>query len=63
MRYLWTAGLSTTPAYMLSNYTFTAQYSYMDDPSTTGVTKGFGLMFYNARMYDPYLNQTVISKL
>jgi RHS repeat-associated protein len=29
----------------------------MDDPSTTTVTEGFGLMFYNARWYDPYLNQ------
>jgi RHS repeat-associated protein len=28
----------------------------MDDPTTTGVTEGFGLMFYNARWYDPYLN-------
>jgi RHS repeat-associated protein len=29
----------------------------MDDPTTSGVTEGFGLMFYNARFYDPYLNQ------
>jgi RHS repeat-associated protein len=28
----------------------------MDDPSTAAVTEGFGLMFYNARWYDPYLN-------
>jgi RHS repeat-associated protein len=28
----------------------------MDDPTTAGVTEGFGLMFYNARWYDPYLN-------
>jgi RHS repeat-associated protein len=28
----------------------------MDDPSTPGVTEGFGLMFYNARWMDPYLN-------
>jgi RHS repeat-associated protein len=28
----------------------------MDDLSTAGVTEGFGLMFYNARWYDPYLN-------
>jgi RHS repeat-associated protein len=27
----------------------------MDDPSTSGVTEGFDLMFYNARWYDPYL--------
>ena len=30
-----------------TNYTFTGQYSYASD---------FGLMFYNARWYDPYLN-------
>ncbi len=47
VRYSWTAGLSTTPAYELANYTFTGQYSYTAD---------FGLMFYNARWYDPYLN-------
>jgi RHS repeat-associated protein len=28
----------------------------MDDPSTSAVTEGFGLMFYNARFYSPYLN-------
>jgi RHS repeat-associated protein len=28
----------------------------MDNPATTGITEGFGLMFYNARWYDPYLN-------
>jgi len=28
----------------------------MDDPATTAATEGFGLMFYNARWYDPYLN-------
>ena len=27
----------------------------MDDPSTTA-SEGFGLMYYGARMYDPYLN-------
>jgi RHS repeat-associated protein len=26
----------------------------MDDPTTTTSTEGFGLMFYNARWYDPY---------
>jgi RHS repeat-associated protein len=56
VRYSWTSGVSTTPAYSLPKYTFTGQYSYMDDPSTSGVTEGFGLMFYNARWYDPYLN-------
>jgi RHS repeat-associated protein len=29
----------------------------MDDPSTAGVTEGFGLMFYNARWYDPALGR------
>jgi hypothetical protein len=26
----------------------------MGDPITTGTIEGFGLMFYNARWYDPY---------
>jgi RHS repeat-associated protein len=38
-------------------YTYTGQASYMDDPSTSGVTEGFGLMFYNARWYDPSLGR------
>jgi RHS repeat-associated protein len=29
----------------------------MDDPATTGVTEGFGLMLYNARWYDPVLGR------
>jgi RHS repeat-associated protein len=29
----------------------------MDDPSTAAVTEGFGLMFYNARWYDPALGR------
>jgi RHS repeat-associated protein len=29
----------------------------MDDPSTTGVTEGFGLMFYQSRMYDPSIGR------
>ena len=56
VRSWWTSALSTTPAYKLPDYTFTGQFSYMDDPSTSGATEGFGLMFYNARWYDPYLN-------
>ena len=56
MRYTWKASQTTTPAYALTRFTFTGQYSHMDDPSTGGVTEGFGLMFYNARWYDPYLN-------
>ena len=58
VRYSWTdSNLNTTPTYALTRYTFTGQYSYMDDPSTSGVTEGFGLMFYNARMYDPVLGR------
>jgi RHS repeat-associated protein len=49
----WTASASIS----LADYTFTGQYSYMDDPSTSGVTEGFGLMFYNARWYDPQLGR------
>ena len=29
----------------------------MDDPVTSGVTEGFGLMFYSARWYDPTLGR------
>jgi len=53
VRYSWTSGTSTTPTYKLPDYTFTGQFSHMDDPSTTGVTEGFGLLFYGARLYDP----------
>jgi len=56
-RHTWTSAPATTPAYKLPNYTFTGQYSYMDDPSTAAVTEGFGLMFYNARWYDPALGR------
>ena len=34
-------------------YTFTGQYNYLDDIATSGVSEGFGLMFYNARWFDP----------
>ena len=57
VRSSWKSGQSTTPAYILPNYTFTGQFSYMDDPTTTGTTEGFGLLFYNARMYDPVLGR------
>ena len=57
VRYTWTTSLSTTPAYQLTRYTYTGQYSYMDDPTTAGVTEGFGLMFYQARWYDPGLGR------
>jgi hypothetical protein len=46
IRSSWTAGTVTTPAYKLASYTFTGQYKNMGD---------FGLMFYNARWYDPYI--------
>ena len=29
----------------------------MDDPTTSGVTEGFGLMFYQSRFYDPSLGR------
>ena len=29
----------------------------MDDPTTSGVTEGFGLMYYGARFYDPSLGR------
>jgi RHS repeat-associated protein len=57
VRYSWVdPNLSTTPAYTLPKHTFTGQYSYMDDPSTQGF-EGFGLMFYNARFYDPQVGR------
>jgi RHS repeat-associated protein len=57
VRYHWVdSNLSTTPAYKLPVYSFTGQRSYMDDPSTSEM-EGFGLMDYNARMYDPALGR------
>jgi RHS repeat-associated protein len=48
-RSTWTnPNLNTTPAYALTNYTYTGQYSY---------TNSFGLMYYNARWYDPSLGR------
>ena len=38
---------------------FTGQYSYISDDATDLGSSGFGLMFYNARWYDPYLNHFV----
>jgi RHS repeat-associated protein len=57
-RYSWRdPNLNTsTPSYALTKYTFTGQYSYMDDPTTTA-TEGFGLMYYGARFYDPALGR------
>lgn len=49
LRYSWTdPNLNTTPAYELPDYTYTGQRSYTAD---------FGLMFYNARWYDPSLGR------
>ncbi|MBI5825230.1 MAG: RHS repeat-associated core domain-containing protein [Chloroflexi bacterium] len=57
VRYAWTnAPANTSPAYALTRYTFTGQYSHMDDPSTPA-SEGFGLMHYGARMYDPALGR------
>jgi len=42
-----------------TNYIYTGQYSYMDDPTTAGVTEGFGVLFYVSRFYDPGLGRFV----
>jgi RHS repeat-associated protein len=57
VRFHWVdQNLSTTPAYTLPKFSFTGQRSFMDDPSTSGM-EGFGLMDYNARMYDPQVGR------
>ena len=56
VRATWTANPTTTPAYKSPAYTYTGQYSYMDDPATSGI-EGFGLMYYGARFYDPSLGR------
>jgi hypothetical protein len=44
----------TTPNKTLpTRFTFTAQYSYVSDEATDLGDAGFGLMYYNARFYDP----------
>ncbi len=40
-----------------TRYTFTGQYSYVNDSATDLGAAGFGLMFYNARWYDPALGR------
>lgn len=48
----------TTPDETLpTRYTYTGQYSYVADDATDLGDAGFGLMYYNARWYDPYLNR------
>ena len=59
IRATWTSSPSTTPAYKMPLYTYTGQASYMDDPTTSGVTEGFGLMYYGARWFDPSLGRFV----
>jgi RHS repeat-associated protein len=67
IRYSWKSDTNMPAAYKLSSYTFTGQYSYMDDP-TTQPTEGIRLMYYNARFYSPCIMQfsqpdTVIPEL
>jgi RHS repeat-associated protein len=48
----------TTPNKTLpTRFTFTGQYSYVSDEATDLGSAGFGLMFYNARFYDPALGR------
>jgi RHS repeat-associated protein len=48
----------TTPNSTLpTRYTYTGQYSYINDEATDIGNDGFGLMFYNARWYDPALGR------
>ncbi|NUQ85520.1 MAG: hypothetical protein HUU11_12470 [Anaerolineales bacterium] len=47
VRYSWTSGQSTTPAYLLPNYTFTGQFS----------DSYINLLWYGSRHYDPLLGR------
>jgi RHS repeat-associated protein len=50
----WGEVRSTTSSKTLpTRYTYTGQYSYVNDDATDLGNAGFGLMFYNARWYDP----------
>ena len=50
----WTSENKTLP----TRYTFTGQYSYISDSATDlTASASFGLMFYNARWYDPMLGR------
>jgi RHS repeat-associated protein len=58
VRATWTnVPVDIDPAYKMPLYTYTGQASYMDDPLTSGVTEGFGLLFYQSRFYDPQLSR------
>jgi RHS repeat-associated protein len=48
---------TTTDKTLPTRYTFTGQYSYVNDDATDLGNAGFGLMFYNARWYDPALGR------
>jgi RHS repeat-associated protein len=48
----------TTPNKTLpTRYTYTGQYSYVNDDATDLGSAGFGLMFYNSRWYDPAIGR------
>ena len=47
-----------TPSKTLpTRYTYTGQYSHVSDEATDLGSAGFGLLFYNARWYDPSLGR------
>jgi len=50
---------TTANATLPTRYTFTGQYSYVSDDATDLGNAGFGLMFYNARWYDPAIGRFV----
>ena len=50
---------TTANATLPTRYTFTGQYSYVSDDATDLGNAGFGLMFYNARWYDPAVGRFV----
>jgi RHS repeat-associated protein len=58
VRYLCPSGYTTANSTLPTRYTYTGQYSYISDPATDlGANASFGLMFYNARWYDPALGR------
>ena len=48
---------ATSKKTLPTRYTYTGQYSYITDDATDLGSAGFGLMFYNARWYDPSLGR------